>query len=118
MTSGIKAIDKLLKTYGLAHQEGCDPFQSLTLLHGGDKRATTMKLPWCMYEKVMQRPVSARLTYHQLYLPYRKARLASFLIDEKGEVIEQVYYQRDARMVAACRYLQRLLNKADRPIAA
>lgn len=112
MTTGIKAIDNLIIRYGLYNAEGKDPFQSVTRLHGGDTRAATLKLPWCMFQKVMQRPVSAQLTYHQYYLPHRKQRLASFLVDEKGEIIEQVFYLRDGKGVKACRKIQAMLQVA------
>ena len=110
MTTGIKAIDKLISTYGLYVHEGKDTFQSVTRLHGGDARAEKMKLPWCMFQKVMQKPVSSSLTYHQFFLPHRQHRLASFLVDEKGNIIEQVFYLRDCKGVKASRKLQMMLQ--------
>ncbi|GGW95543.1 hypothetical protein [Alteromonas halophila] len=110
MTTGIKSIDKLIASYGLTTHAGKDAFQSVIRLRGGDAKARTLKLPWCMYQKVMQKPVSSALTYYQYFLPHRQHRLASFLVDEKGNIVEQVYYLRDGRGVKACKKLQVMLQ--------
>lgn len=107
MTTGVKAVDQLIEKFGILSSPGQDQFQRLTSLFGGDKRANT--LPFCMYQKVMSAPVSQRFTVHQFYLPYKKSKLASFLFNEKGELIEQVYFTKMSRMVNVCRKLQRIL---------
>ena len=48
-----------------------------------------------------------RLTH--FYLPYKNCKLASFMFNEKGELIEQVYFTKMSRMVNVCRKLQRIL---------
>jgi hypothetical protein len=43
-------------------------------------------------------------------MPGNKGKLASFLFNEKGQLIEQVYYQKVARWVQVCRKLQQLVQ--------
>ena len=110
MNTGLKTIDNLIERFGISVGEGHDAFQQVLDLYGGDSRATTMKLPFCFYQIIANLPVNRRLSLHQFYLPHRKARLASFLIDENGQIIEQVYYQRDRKYVKACKKLQSLVQ--------
>ncbi|WP_218397184.1 hypothetical protein [Alteromonas lipotrueae] len=107
MTTGVKAVDQLIEKFGILSSPGQDKFQRLTHLFGGDKRADS--LPFCMYQKVMGAPVSRRFTVHHFYLPYKNCKLASFMFNEKGELIEQVYFTKMSRMVNVCRKLQRML---------
>ncbi|NVK56167.1 MAG: hypothetical protein HWE26_11155 [Alteromonadaceae bacterium] len=111
METGLKTIDSLIARFGVRADEYHDAFQNVLLLHGGDKRAVALKLPFCFYQKLSNLPKSRMITLHQFYLPHRKARLASFLIDERGQVIEQVYYQRDSKYVKACKKLQMLVQQ-------
>ena len=101
--TGIKALDKLLTQYGIREKEGADAFQRVCTLQGGDVRLQTLKLPFCFYTLIHSAPTWRSLTVHSFYLPYRKQRLASFLIDEHGCVIEQVFYQRENKYVEACK---------------
>ncbi|MDC8831211.1 hypothetical protein [Alteromonas gilva] len=110
MQTGLKTIDSLIERFGICAGETHDAFQNVLCLHGGDKRAVALKLPFCFYHKLAHLPKSRMITLHQFYLPHRKARLASFLIDERGQVIEQVYYQRDSKYVKACKKLQSLVQ--------
>ncbi|GGF81547.1 hypothetical protein [Alteromonas lipolytica] len=112
MQTGLKTIDNLVQRFGISVGEGHDAFQQVLKLSGGDSRAMTMKLPFCFYQIIANLPVSRRLSLHQFYLPHRKARLASFLIDEKGRIVEQVYYQRDSKYVQACKKLQGLVQQS------
>ncbi|RDV27383.1 hypothetical protein DXV75_04960 [Alteromonas aestuariivivens] len=112
MDTGLKTLDKLIEQHGIRVMEGQDELQSVVYLQGGDRRAVSMKLPFCFYRVIMSKPVSSVIKLHQVYLPYRRARLASFLVDEKGRVMEQVYYQRDSRYVRACRSIQKLVAQA------
>lgn len=107
MTTGVKAVDQLIEKFGILSSPGQDQFQRLTHLFGGDKRADS--LPFCMYQKVMGAPVSRRFTVHHFYLPYKNCKLATFMFNEKGELIEQVYFTKMSRMVNVCRKLQRIL---------
>lgn len=112
MNTGIKMLDKLITQHGIRTQAGSDGFQTITVLHGGDKRAVSMGLPYCFYQRIMAMPVSHTVKLHQVFLPYRQARLASFLVDHKGHIVEQVYYQRDAKNVKACRKVQQMVGLA------
>ena len=116
--TGIKAVDQLVAKHGILADFGADSFQRRLRLSGGDERANA--LPFCMYQKVVYAPLSQFFTVHHFYMPGNKGKLASFLFDEKGTLIEQVYYQKVARWVKVCRKLQQLVQfkAADMPIAA
>ncbi|MEC8374878.1 MAG: hypothetical protein VX078_08730 [Pseudomonadota bacterium] len=108
MQTGIKAVDQLLAKHGIMGEEGYDQFQRRARLTGGDSRANM--LPFCMYQKVAYAPLSQSFTVHHFYMPGNKGKLASFLFDEKGALIEQVYYQKVSRWVQVCRKLQQLVQ--------
>lgn len=105
--TGHKAIDQLIQRYGVMLSPGEDSFQRFLYLTGGDKKAN--HLPFCMFQKVMEKPLSYQFTVHHFYLPNKKGRLASFLFDEKGVLVEQVYYVKLARLIQVCKKLQRLV---------
>jgi hypothetical protein len=109
MQTGIKAVDQLISKHGIMADLGYDTFQRRARLTGGDERANT--LPFCMYQKVVSAPLSRNFTVHHFYMPGNKGKLASFLFDEKGALIEQVYYQKVSRWVKVCRKLQQLVQK-------
>lgn len=110
MKTGIKQLDNVISKTGLQTMVGTeDAFQRVTLLQSQDPRATTMKLPWCFYRLIMALPEGQQVRLHECFIPYRKCRLASFLVDEAGEIIEQVFYQRDSRYVSACKKLHQRL---------
>lgn len=112
--TGTKSIDQLIQRYGILSKPGKDPLQRLTYLCGGDKGANA--LPYCMFNIIMNAPVSRRFTVHHFYHPTKKCRLATFLFDEKGQLIEQVYYAKVARWVELCRKLQRLVIQSRKDI--
>lgn len=114
MKTGLKTVDSLIEHYGIRVQEGKDASQALMALRGGDMRINAMRLPYCIVQKIMGLPAHRMLKLHQWYLPHKKAKLAAFLIDEKGSIIEQVYYQRDAKHVHACRKVQQFVEAAQR----
>ena len=108
MQTGIKAVDQLISKHGIMAEFGSDTFQRRSRLTGGDERANG--LPFCMYQKVVYAPLSHQFTVHHFYMPGSKGKLASFLFNEKGQLIEQVYYQKVARWVKVCRKLQQLVQ--------
>ena len=111
METGIKALDKLLTAQGIKLSPGSNGFQSVTELRPADPKVVDLKLPYCMYQKVMMLPPGSRLKYHHFYLQHRQCRLASYMVDDNGNIVEQVFYQRDTRSVAACKKLATLLQK-------
>jgi hypothetical protein len=111
METGIKALDKLISQYGLSFQLGHDEFQRVVSFRGGDERAKLLKLPFCFYQIISHLAVTKQVTLHHFYLPYRGARLASYLIDEQGVVLEQVYYLREAKYIKACRKIKLALER-------
>ena len=108
MQTGVKAVDELLSKHGILTESGFDDFQRRARLPGGDERANS--LPFCMYQKITNAPMSHFFTVHHFYMPGNKGKLASFLFNEKGQLIEQVYYQKVARWVQVCRKLQQLVQ--------
>tara|TARA_Y100000780_G_scaffold142091_1_gene128352 strand:+ start:105 stop:443 length:339 start_codon:yes stop_codon:yes gene_type:complete len=99
MQTGIKAVDQLISKHGIMAEFGSDTFQRRSRLTGGAERANG--LPFCMYQKVVHAPLSHQFTVHHFYMPGNKGKLASFLFNEKGQLIEQVYYQKVARWVGS-----------------
>ncbi|QJR79412.1 hypothetical protein CA267_000670 [Alteromonas pelagimontana] len=71
MATGIKALDKLVSRHGIRTEEGSDGFQTLLRLNGGDKRLSTLNLPYCFYQRVVNLPRSRSVVLHQIFLPYR-----------------------------------------------
>lgn len=117
MHTGMKNVDDLILRFGVMRVPGRDLFQHVLSLCGSDIKANTMKLPFCFYRVITSLPPNRQLLLHQFYLPHKKARLASFLIDEEGKIVEQVYFQRDRKYVLACRKLQLLVsNNYEKPM--
>ena len=108
MNSGLKAIDTLIEKYGFLTQEGKTPFQNVITLFGQDDRLMRIKLPYCFFRILSDAKETERFSLHHLYLPHRKARLASFLVTASGQICEQVYYVRHAKGVKACKKVQQM----------
>lgn len=118
MITGIKALDNLITKFGIETGVTQNDFQRGIELKSQDRRAVLMKLPYCFYTKIMALEESETVLLHQFALPYRNARLASFLVNQQGQIIEQVYYQRDSKYVIACKKVERLLANNLRPALA
>ena len=118
MTTGLKTIDAMITRFGVRVDEGQDESQSLMMLQGGDHRVHAMRVPYCIFQKIQSFATQRTLKLHQWFLPNKKGRLATFLIDEAGNIVEQVYYPRDSRHVAACRKIQLIVEKAQRKHAS
>lgn len=112
MNTGLKTIDDLIQRFGIKTNESQDTFQQVMAWSGNDPRAAYFKLPFCFYQLITTMPATKNVTLHHFYLPHRKARLASFLIDANGKIIEQVFYQRDVKYVNACKKLQVMVQRA------
>lgn len=111
METGIKALDKLLTAQGIITSPGSTGFQSVTELRPADPKVVDLKLPFCMYQKVMMLPAGRRVRYHHFYMQHRQCRLASYLVNEEGDIVEQVFFQRDVKSVAACKKLAMMIRK-------
>ena len=107
MNTGLKTIDNLISSFGIRTEEGVDKSQSLMTFLGGDFRVNTVKMPFCIMQKILQAPHHQEFRLLQWFLPHKGVRLASFLINDAGNIVEQVYFQRDAKHVEACRRLQK-----------
>lgn len=112
MNTGLKTIDELILRHGIKTAESQDTFQQVMKWSGNDPRAAHYKLPFCFYQLITNLPATQNVILHHFYLPHRKARLASFLINSQGKIIEQVFYQRDAKYVKASKKLQAMVQRA------
>ena len=108
--TGIKALDKLLQDFGFRDAEGKDAFQWVIHFQGKDERLATSKMPFCFYRFLNAMPETQLYRLHSFYLPYKKQRLAAFLIDNEGHIVEKVFYQRDRAYVDACHRLAAKLH--------
>ncbi|MBU3022760.1 hypothetical protein [Aestuariibacter sp. A3R04] len=117
MSTGMKNIDKLISRFGVRVEEGRDTSQCVKILQGGMADTGGINIPYCLWSAVVSAPRHSRFKLHTWYLPHRSARLATFLIDERGDVIEQVFFQRDACYVKACRKLQLIVSQAHKKMA-
>lgn len=114
MNTGLKTVDNLIRTFGIRTRNGADKSQSLVTLSSADERLASMRIPFCMMQKILSLPQNRSLRFHQWYLPHKGAKLACFLIDEEGRIVEQVYFQRDTKHVNAARKLQQMVEQAHR----
>ncbi len=89
MNTGLKTVDNLIRTFGIRIRNGADKSQSLVTLSSADERLASMRIPFCMMQKILSLPQNRSLRFHQWYLPHKGAKLACFLIDEEGRIVEQ-----------------------------
>ena len=92
MNTGIKALDTVIQRWGISAEEVSNAFQTSTHLTGRDPRALRMGLPHCIIQEIGRHKHAENLSLHQFYLPHRKAKLACFVTDMQGKVLERVYY--------------------------
>lgn len=111
-STGLKSIDQLIARYSicLPYEQGIvvdNPFQKTTTLYGQDHRLAFMNLPYCMYKILSEASEGESFTLHRFYLPHKKGvRFATYLLDEHGEMIESVCYQRNAKYSSAFKVLR------------
>ena len=113
MQTGIQTLDRLIEKIGLRVEPCENKFQRIDLCYGGvQPQLTDTKLPFCIAKAIFQGPMYSTLRLHQLWLSDKKKPLACFLVDEKGDVVERVYYQNSRKYYDACdkiiRYIQRI----------
>jgi hypothetical protein len=100
---GIALIDKLVEKHGLHSEQVDNPFQSVHVCVGGAVPQTKgLSLPFCINRFLYQAPLYSRWILHQLWLPKSNKPLACFLINQRGKVVERVYYQNGRKYYEAC----------------
>lgn len=108
--TGLKHIDKLIQKYGINAVGDDSVFMRRRKLTQVD--ASTYKLPFCFFRQVEALQGGQSLWCYTFNVPDKKQKFASYLVNERREIIDQVYYPRDHRSVRACEKLRKLLAKS------
>jgi hypothetical protein len=115
-STGLKSIDQLIARYNIQlptlFENAIDnAFQKTTMLCGQDERIDFMNLPYCIYRIVSDASEDERFTLHRFYLPHKKGvRFATYLIDENGDMVESVCYQRNIKYTSAFKVIRAEIN--------
>ena len=97
MNTGIKALDTAVNRWGISGFEADNAFQFALPISGRDQRVLKMNLPYCIVKEIGRHKEIEDLTLHQFFVPHKKARLACFVTDSQGNILERVYYGRDRK---------------------
>lgn len=118
ITTGIKSIDHLIQRYSISFSVGegqlaDNSFQKSLVLYGQDQRLDYVNLPPCMYMIISAAAPNEMFVIHRFYLPYKNGvRFATYLLNEDGEVIESVSYQRNVKYLQAFKIIRRKISQA------
>jgi hypothetical protein len=113
ISSGIKGIDQLVQRYGVClknskNELSDNTFQKSLVLYGQDQRLDYVNLPPCMYMIIADADAETKFVIHRLYLPYKNGvRFSTFLLNDGGDVIESVCYQRNNKYVQAFKVIRK-----------
>tara|TARA_R110002124_G_scaffold202007_1_gene368539 strand:- start:161 stop:658 length:498 start_codon:yes stop_codon:yes gene_type:complete len=113
VSSGIKSLDQLIQRYGIylnsaENQLADNAFQKSLVLYGQDQRLDYVNLPPCMYMIIAEADADTKFTIHRLYLPYKNGvRFATYLLNENGDVVESVCYQRNSKYLQAFKVIRK-----------
>lgn len=111
--SGIKSIDHLVQRYSIClnsteNQLADNVFQKSLVLYGQDQRLDYVSLPPCMYMIIAEADAQTKFIIHRLYLPYKNGvRFATYLLNDDGDVIESVCYQRNVKYLQAFKVIRK-----------
>lgn len=113
METGIKQLDRYVSRLGITQDPVNNQLQKGFRIYANDPRLRSLMLPYCMHRLCLELRGSESLILHTFYLPYRpsRTRLASFLLDEQGNIIEQVYFQRQFRYINASKAIAREMRQ-------
>ncbi|MGJ8674541.1 MAG: hypothetical protein ACSHWP_01210 [Pseudoalteromonas sp.] len=113
VSSGIKSIDQLIQRYGIClssaeNQIADNAFQKSLVLYGQDQRLDYVNLPPCMYMIIAEADAETKFIIHRLYLPYKNGvRFATYLLNENGDLVESVCYQRNSKYLQAFKVIRK-----------
>jgi|GEM_PF-3335096 len=113
LSSGIKSIDQLIQRFsicllGAENQLANNAFQKSLVLYGQDQRLDYVSLPPCMYMIIAEADAQTKFIIHRLYLPYKNGvRFATYLLNDDGDVIESVCYQRNSKYLQAFKVIRK-----------
>lgn len=112
MNTGIKALDEVINRWGINGEVADNAFQFAMPICGRDQRVLKMNLPYCIVREVGRHKQMTELTLHQFYVPHKKAKLACFVTDSQGKILERVYYGRDRKYWHASAKVAEALSEA------
>ena len=127
LDTGIKSIDQLIQRHSISFSNNeaqltDNAFQKTLVLYGQDQRLDYVNLPPCMYMIIAAADLDEKFTVHRFYLPYKNGvRFATYLLNEEGEIIESVSYQRNVKYLQAFKIIRKqiaLANQASESMAA
>ncbi|MFQ3251346.1 MAG: hypothetical protein ACI9O6_003193 [Glaciecola sp.] len=127
LETGIKSIDHLVQRYSINFnidegQLADNAFQKSLVLYGQDQRLDYFNLPPCMYMIIAAASAEEKFIVHRFYLPYKNGvRFATYLLNEEGEIVESVSYQRNVKYLQAFKIIRKqiaLANQINESIAA
>lgn len=113
MHTGIKQLDQVIAKRGISDGPIDNEFQSSLRLYRKDNRLKTLNLPLCMSRVICSLRYDESVILHRFYLAYRNnaPRLAFFLTDNDGQIIERVYFLRHARYIGASASIGKMLRQ-------
>ena len=112
----LKSVEQLIEKYGVSAFADDTPFIKRRQLTHND--AMQKGMPFCFFRKLQALTPHDSVWCFTAFLPNKKQRLAMYLVDKHNNVVEQVYYLRDRKGVAACEKIQRLLSQSLRNAGA
>ncbi len=118
VSSGIKSIDQLIQRYGIClnsaeNRPADNAFQKSLVLYGQDQRLDYANLPPCIYMIIAEADAETKYIIHRLYLPYKSGvRFATYLLNENGDVVESVCYQRNSKYLQAFKVIRKHISMA------
>lgn len=112
MNTGIKALDTVITRWGIHGSDVDNDFQQALTISGRDPRVLKMDLPYCIIREIGRHKLPEQLMLHRFSVPHKKARLACFVTDMEGNILEKVYYGHDRRYWQASEKVERWLSHA------
>lgn len=112
MNTGIKALDTVINRWGINGHEADNAFQVATYVSGRDPRVLKMNLPHCIIQEIGRHKPITGLILHQFFVPHKKGKLACFVTDLRGKVLERVYYGHDRKYWKASEKVAAALSQA------
>lgn len=108
MKTGMATLDNAINKFGLTHEPINNEFQSVTQCFGGETPAlNSVNLPFCINQFLYNAPLYSQWLLYCFELPKANKKLACFITDMEGNIVERVYYQNSRKYYDAC---DKLLN--------
>jgi hypothetical protein len=118
-STGVKSLDQLILRHRVClSDDECqlanNAFQKSLVLYGQDQRLDFVNLPPCMYMLIAEAAVETKFVIHRFYLPYKNGvRFATYLLNEQGDIIESVSYQRNTKYLQAFKVIRKQIAMAN-----